>query len=355
MASDLGFLRKIQRILPNLSLRARIAIGNSVIMIAGALLGTIITHNLTERGEELALLLLVTAGITFSILFNYLIISSALKPLVTLHSFVEEIQAGEIHNPPPRISNPDPQTGQLIAAVTGLLTQLETSNQQLRVTSRRAIHAQEEERKRIAGWLHDDTGQTLVTLILKLERLENSLAEDAAPIRSRLAESRQLAASALDSLRKVITGLRPSILDDLGLIPAIRWYGRTNLEEAGIRFHFQLPEDPAGLPPEISITLFRVAQESINNIVRHSKAHNATLTLQIDPDRICLRVEDDGLGFIPAPDQSEAIRQQQWGLIGIQERVTLVGGDLQLTSEPGKGTLIEVSMPITKNQEPPNG
>lgn len=355
MNSNLGIVHKIRQLLPSISISARIAIGNSVIIIIGALAGTAVTHTLTEKGEELALMLLIAAGgLSVSILLNYLIIHSALKPLSDLQRFVEQIQAGKILSSPIKLSNPDPQSSQLATILSQLVSQLDTRNQELRAASRRAIHAQEEERKRIASELHDETGQLLVTLTLKLERLKNNCIEIEDESSSRFDEAHQYARSALESLRKVTTGLRPAVLDDLGLIPAIRWYARTNLEEAGIRLNFQAPETPFDLPAELNTTLFRVAQECINNIVRHSHAHNASITLQSTSSAVSLHVEDDGQGFL-TENTAEHTNRQHWGLLGIQERVSLVGGIVNLVSQPGKGTQLGISIPLPNSQEAVNG
>jgi signal transduction histidine kinase len=356
MTSTPGIIGKIRQLSPNLTICARIAIGNSAIIIASAFAGTAVTHLITEKGEELIFLLLVAlVGLSLSLVLNYIIIRSALQPLQEMHDYALKIGSGKAPRQPPQYKNPDPETCQVTSTIGGLVEQLETNNRQLRATSRRAIHAQEEERKRIAGWLHDDTGQALITLILKLEKLENLQPEENEDTRTRLAEARLLAAQALKSLREVITGLRPSILDDLGLVSAVRWYARSNLEGAGIRADFQAEEITLEIPPELTTTLLRVAQESINNIVRHSQAKNANITLAQRDQGIYLRIEDDGQGFSTASEPLDATEKQHWGLIGIRERLSLVGGSLTLTSAPQQGTLLEVFLPLPKVEEVVNG
>jgi two-component system sensor histidine kinase UhpB len=355
MESILGIIGKLRQLLPSLSICARIAIGNALIIAAGALAGTAVTRTLTEKGDELVYLsLIVAGGVVVSIVVNTLIIRSALSPLNQARQYAEQVFNAKPSNNPPILRNPDPDTCQLTGAIHGLASQLDANQNQLRVISRRAINAHEEERKRIAGWLHDDTGQALVSMILKLERLEQKFPEQASEQRQLLADTRQLAAHALDNLRKEIAGLRPSILDDLGLAPAIRWYARSRLEEAGVRVDFQAPEEPLKLPAEISVTLFRAAQEAINNITRHAQASQAKIVLKEMDGEVYLRVEDDGQGFI-LPSEPDAPNRQHWGLLGLRERVSLAGGWLNLVSEPGQGVLIEIHLPLLAQDEDADG
>ncbi len=351
MTAFARFLDRLHQWAASLPLLARIAIGNSLIIAAGAIGGTLLTHAITERGAELIFILFFAlAGLLASIALNLYIVRAALKPLQELRRMADEIGLEQADREQVWLHNPDPDTSQLAARLTSLISQLETSNQQLRAISAQAINAQEDERKRIARSLHDDTGQALLTLILNLERLEARMSDGDAETKARLVETRALAASTLEDLRKVIHGLRPAILDDLGLAPAIRWYARSNLESAGVQVAFDAPQEPLDLPPELKTALFRIAQEAVNNIVRHAQAKTAKITLDRDQREVYLCIQDDGRGFTVAgdlgADVGEAIRLHQWGLVGIQERVELVGGTLNVISEPGKGSLLEVYVPL---------
>jgi two-component system sensor histidine kinase UhpB len=365
---------------------ARIAIGNSLIISLGAIGGTIITHYLADTHEGIEwIVVMALAGILLSLALNYAIIRTGLQPLHRLRRVVDRIQAGEARTEELLRQDEDADIHQLAIALNSLVRQLEASNQQFRALSERAINAQEAERKRIARSLHDDTGQALTTLIINLERLERRLSADEAEVAQadssdhsgvardrsvlardhsmdareiglKLKSAHQLATSTLGSLRKIIAGLRPAILDDLGLVPAIRWYARSNLEDAGILVELHAPAEPLALPPRLTTTLFRIAQEAINNIVHHSQAQTARIELEIlDPQQptstIYLRIEDDGCGFDVAQNQADAMRQQRWGLAGIQERVELVGGEISVTSQPGHGTLIQVYLPFSRSAE----
>lgn len=336
-----------------LSIYKKIAIGNSAIIIAGAIGGTLITRHLATLAADLGLILLyAAAGIAVSILLNGWIIRTALKPLSDLgqvaaraQTGLGSAQTGPISDAERLVGN-DPDICLLADTLNALVIALEKHNQQLRALSKRAISAQEEERRRIALSLHDDTGQSLSMLIINLERLENRIPEDRTELQMKLAAARQLAARTLGDLRHIIRDLRPAILDDLGLVPAIRWYARSNLEEAGIRVEVLADEDLGSLSPELNSTLFRVAQEAINNIVRHSGARSVQICLCRNEKEIQLKVEDDGHGFDVLRVSEDALRSQQWGLLGMQERAELVGGQVSVESQPGKGTRLDVRAPL---------
>jgi two-component system sensor histidine kinase UhpB len=325
----------------------RIAIGNALIIIMGAIVGTILTHLLTNISATLwYFAFFVLVGILISLALNIFILLAALQPLRDLRRTVNRLQAGQPKVNQLVFNDTDPDIYQLTKTLDSLITQLETSNQQLRMLSDRAINAQEEERKRIARSLHDDTGQSLSNLIINLERLEKHLPADGNEIVERLRSLRKMASSNLDSLRTIIYDLRPAILDDLGLLPAIRWFARTNLEEAGIQVKLQFPDDLPSLPQVLTTTLFRITQEGVNNIIRHSQARIVIISLGWAENEVYLKITDDGHGFDPAQLTTEAIHMHHWGLIGIQERVELARGKMSIHSDPQQGTVLMINLPM---------
>lgn len=329
----------------------RIAIGNAVIIIAGAIIGTFLTHLLTNIAATLwHFVLFASIGIMISLFLNFTIIQAALLPLRELRQIVNRIQAGQAKVTQLALEDTDPDIHHLTTALYSLITQLETSNQELRVLSERAINAQEEERKRIARSLHDDTGQSLSSLIINLERLENHIPTDSNELVNRLRSIHQMATESLECLRTLIYDLRPAILDDLGLLSAIRWYARTNLEEAGIQVALKFPDELPTLPQPLTTTLFRITQEGVNNIIRHSQAKNACISLDVQENEVYLRIKDDGHGFDPTRINNEAVYVQHWGLLGIQERIELVGGKMSISSDPAHGTTLLVTVPLMRSE-----
>jgi len=162
-------------------------------------------------------------------------------------------------------------------------------------------------------------------------------------------EARKLAIRLLEDLRKIIWDLRPSILDDLGLVPAIRWYARSNLEEAGVQVDFSNHNEALRLPPHLETALFRVAQEAVNNILRHAEARKVSIRLSMDAGRILLELRDDGRGFEVQRTAGEAVAHKHLGLLGIQERMFLVGGEVEIDSAPGEGTRVRVWVPVRED------
>jgi signal transduction histidine kinase/HAMP domain-containing protein len=211
----------------------------------------------------------------------------------------------------------------------------------------KAINAQEEERKRIARELHDETSQALAALIYAVE--EGLEMKSLAQVRRRLGTMRDLLQHTLDGVHKLIFDLRPSMLDHLGLAPAIRWLAKSRLEAKGVKVAIHETGEERRLPSEMETALFRVAQEAISNIARHSAARNASITFTLCEDMARVSIKDDGIGFDVnglglAPDSPRGL-----GLLSMQERLELLGGDLQIQSAPGGGTLLDISIPLTSD------
>ncbi|MBI5649796.1 MAG: HAMP domain-containing protein [Chloroflexi bacterium] len=205
----------------------------------------------------------------------------------------------------------------------------------------RVIDAQEEERKRIARELHDEFAQSLTALIVGLQTHEQTLARDDAT-RARLVDTHTLAAQILEQTRRLIFDLRPTVLDDAGLAPAIRSFGERACAPAQIAFEFQIHGARRRLAPHIETALFRIAQEAINNVVKHARAKQIALGLQFESARVNATIEDDGAGF----NVADAWRAGGVGLLGMRERAELLGGRLEIASQVGNGTRVRVEIPV---------
>jgi two-component system sensor histidine kinase UhpB len=328
----------------------RLLIGNSAVIIVGAVGGTLLTHYVADLNIEAdfgLITLFAALGILLSLLVNYWIVKTALHPLHELREAVDRVQAGQANSQVPLASASDPDLCQLAAAINSMLDRLGERTVQLRALSERALNAQEEERKRIARGLHDGVGQDLSMLIINLERMEGAAPADTPDLKRRRAAARQSATRILEELRQVVYGLRPTMLDDLGLGSAIRWYARTSLEGAGIRVEFADFDETMRLASELETTLFRIAQEAINNIVHHAGATSVVIRLGRENDHLGLHVKDDGRGFDVEKIKGQAVTRRRFGLLGIQERAELVGGEVTLDSAPGQGTTLHVRVPLS--------
>jgi signal transduction histidine kinase len=208
----------------------------------------------------------------------------------------------------------------------------------------KVITAQEDERRRIARELHDETSQALAALAMGLEAAQDALRAGRAP---RLEEVKNVAVRTLEDVHRLILDLRPSVLDDLGLFSAIRWYAEHQLESRGIAVRCEFGELDPRLPPELETALFRICQEAMSNIARHAQATAVLVQVGLEGDEIRVEIEDDGKGFDPAGAAPREGRRS-WGLVGIRERSELCGGTAKIESSPGKGTHVVVCIPAPK-------
>jgi signal transduction histidine kinase/HAMP domain-containing protein len=228
-----------------------------------------------------------------------------------------------------------------------LYAELQQKEQVRRELFRKAINAQEEERKRIARELHDDTSQALTALIFAAE--EGLVIDDLGEIKTCLDRMHLLTRQTLDGVHKLLFDLRPSMLDHLGLMSAIRWFAKSRLEPQGVRVSIKEENHSCRLYPEAEIALFRVIQEAITNITRHAGARNVQICCDLSSDQAVINISDDGIGFDPALVALSPETGHGLGLLGMSERLELVGGDFGINSVPGEGTRIDISVPLRGN------
>jgi len=213
----------------------------------------------------------------------------------------------------------------------------------------RTVKAQESERQRIARELHDDTGQTLTALGLGLRGLAENLPDNPQRAVYQARQLEGLAGAGLAGLQRLIAGLHPPQLDDLGLLAALRWYSGEIKERYGLEVQLCSQGDLNDIPPVVRTVLYRIAQEALTNTVRHARASQVAILLEGAPDRLRLEVRDNGRGFDPQETLAANRSQPSWGLLGMIERAALVGGECHVQSEPGKGTCIDVILPLNES------
>jgi signal transduction histidine kinase len=208
----------------------------------------------------------------------------------------------------------------------------------------KVLTGQEEERARLARELHDTIGQSLTAVIMTATAVENSLPNDFVSGKEKLANVRNIAVQSLHDLRGLIFDLRPEVLDDLGLGLALHSQVKKYLEPAGVQVQLRAAGLKDQLPAEVETAVFRVVQEAITNIARHAQANESSISLTKKDSRLIVRVEDNGVGF--DPDQVMQKQQHAWGLRGMEERITLLGGKFYVGSRPGNGTLVLAEIPL---------
>jgi signal transduction histidine kinase len=212
------------------------------------------------------------------------------------------------------------------------------------------VKAQEEERERVARELHDQAGQTLTALQLGLSHIEASGPTD--EIKQTAASLRQLALETMHIIRNLALDLRPSALDELGLPDALQHFTETFAGRTSIRAKVEVSGSPRRLPAETEVSLFRITQEALTNVAKHAEADLVTVRLAFNGSSVRLTIEDDGVGF----DVQRALGAEQrksLGLVGMQERCHLIGGQLQIRSRPGKGTSLVIKVSQVAGKEPP--
>lgn len=220
----------------------------------------------------------------------------------------------------------------------------EEYNRKLEVLSRRLVETQETERRHIARELHDEIGQTLTVAQLNLQAVLHQPGLDA--VKVRLKESLNAVERVLEQVHDISLNLRPSMLDDLGLEPALRWYTNRQAGLVGLRAEFSAHPMAQRLDPQIETECFRIAQEALTNVTRHAKAKTVTVELSQLDGRLQLRVRDDGVGFEVNTNREKATHGASLGLLSMEERAALAGGGLEIKSQPGQGTEIKAWFPI---------
>jgi signal transduction histidine kinase len=214
------------------------------------------------------------------------------------------------------------------------------ARRELQELSAKIVDAQERERRSIARELHDEVGQALSALLLGVANLSRAPVIESNPALQELIQSiRSLGERSVAVVRNMSLLLRPSMLDDLGLVPALQWQAREASRTAGLRVNVAAEGVSDDLPEEHKTCIYRIVQEALHNCVRHADAQTVRIQVQQTPDRLVISIQDDGRGFNP-------VRDKGLGLLGMEERVKHLGGLFQATSEAGQGTLLSVELPL---------
>jgi len=337
--------------LPALPVLYKVLIANSVVIFIGGTVGTYLASQIYKPAgasiENVSLdsvrnvIIFVAVGWGLSVLINFVLLKIAFLPLQRLRETMRQVQSGNFHLRA-ELTNTDPEADQLAATFNTMLEALEEAS---KARATQILAAQEQERKRIARELHDETSQVLTSLLISLKVLEETVDTEAA--RARISETRSLAHQTLRAIRNLSIDLRPSALDDLGLVPALRWY----IKEYQLRWNIEVSCTISGLgerlSPEIETTIYRIVQEALTNTARHAHATHVSVSLCEQHGVIHLLIRDNGQGF----DQ-DALMKTPWqerglGLAGMRERATLLKGSLTIQTQPGTGTTIEATIPCT--------
>ncbi len=232
----------------------------------------------------------------------------------------------------------------IVVLLTSLADRLQNQTTVIRSFSRRLEEAHEIERRHLSRELHDQIGQALTAAKINTDMLRAAVPSGLA---ARLHENATILDRLLQQTRQISLDLRPPLLDDLGLVPALRWYVNQQAERAGLKVKFSADRPSDDVPPHIQIACFRLAQEAITNVVRHARAKTLTVELRPSESSLRLLVRDDGKGFDVAAAKARAEQGASLGLLGIKERAALAGGSAQISSIPDEGTTVEILLPLS--------
>jgi signal transduction histidine kinase len=266
------------------------------------------------------------------------ILSALYVPLVVRTRAIGVVVAHDKLGPSSSFTDDDLRLAESLTARAAMAVDL--SERVSRDTVRRVVEAQELERARLARELHDETGQALTSILLGLKALEDRIDTDEG--RGAAAALRELVVSTLQDVRRLAVELRPSALDDFGLVPALERLRDTVVEQSGLDVDVQSQLRVERLPVEIETALYRIVQEALTNVAKHADAKRVTILLTQRGNSASLLVQDDGSGFDP-----EDVRDGGLGLIGMRERVSLLGGRLTVESTEGAGTMVSAEVPVT--------
>lgn len=320
----------------------KVLIANSLIIFVGATGGTwLATHlNSSPVASPVSLITFIAIGWLVSVALNFFVLYIAFRPLTELQKVMTRVQTGE-HSLRAKLTGADPQADQMAQAFNMMLEAIDDAT---RLRASQIINAQEQERKRIARELHDETSQVLTSLLISLAVLEESLTTP--ETRGRIADTRQLAHQTLRAIRSLSIDLRPSALDDLGLLPALRWYVKEYQKKCSIEVDFVPSGFKQRLPAEMETALYRIVQEALTNTARHSQAKRVSIMLKEDGKEVEGIISDDGIGFDIEAIRKSPDNDRGLGLAGMTERAVLLDGSLDIRSRPGHGTTITIHIPL---------
>lgn len=324
----------------------RVLVANGAVVVIGALFGTWLTAQLASRYEGPQLFILIgvfaLSGCLASVVVNWLVLQQAMSPLGAIAATAERVREGDFTARTPLLESSDPQLGNIVTSFNAALDQVECDRVRIDDLVERVIAAQEDERKRIARELHDDTSQVLFAQLLRVSAMKNS----ANPEVREMAESlEQMFAESMEAVRRLGHELRPPSLDDLGLREATGALVQRMSERSGVEIAYTTSGERKRMNPAVELVLYRVAQEALTNMWKHAHATRASVTIARDEQGVELVVEDNGRGFDPSGHNPSDGKGLGLGVFGMQERLDLVGGNLEIEGNRNPGTRVRAWIP----------
>ena len=330
----------------------KVLAANAVVVVLGATVGTLITvrtvHDQDDPTSYWLIMIFAIVGIIMSLAVNFVILRAAFQPLDRLAEVAELIRLGDFSRRVRPSLFSDPQLARLGASFNETLDELDDDRSRLRELTSQVIHAQEEERKRIARELHDDTAQVLFAQLLSLTALKSSETKEVRAV----AESLEVSTvNAIEGVRRLALELRPPALDDLGLHDALGELAQRYSDQHGMTVDYEWKGSRERLPKELELVLYRIAQEAMTNIVKHSRATHTVMVLQRQQREVELKVSDNGIGIDQLNSMTRDHRGLGLGIFGMVERTALVGGELKVMPATPHGASIVATVPLARAQK----
>jgi two-component system sensor histidine kinase UhpB len=272
----------------------------------------------------------LVGGLVVMLVANAALLRLGLAPLARLARLMTTV---DLLRPGQRL--PADGSGEVADVIRTFNLMLDRLESERATSSARVLLAAEAERRRIAQELHDEVGQSMTAILLSLKRASDDAAE---PLRGELQQVQEITRESLDEVRRLVRRLRPGVLDDLGLVSALTSLSTEFAEHTGLRIRRRFDADLPALEPETELVLYRVAQEGLTNVARHADAEHAEVSLRHGPGTLELGVTDDGRGTGATCEGA--------GIRGMRERALLIGATLDISSAPGSGTRIRLTVPV---------
>lgn len=319
----------------------RLVAANAAIVLAGAVGGTLLTRELDGWPAWALVIVFFAGGSLMVAAATYVILRQTFKPLSHLTRAMASIHKGERTSLD--VDDAEPGLRDVARAAAEMLERIDVES---RAYSAKIFESIENERSRIGRELHDETSQSLAAALLNLDLAEKALGETAPGAAERISSARQLIRHGLGQVKLLIHDLRPSMLDDFGLVPALRWYLQSHLRASGLEIVTDLPAANPRLPSDVETALYRIAQESLGNVARHSLATRVLVSLEVQSGYVAMLISDNGQGFDPRDVILDREGRYGVGLLSIKERAELLRGTAHITSAPGRGTRVHVVIPL---------
>ena len=315
---------------------------NAVVILFGAVVGTLLVREFphVHAGIIVGAYFLIMVSVMAAA--NYVVLRNAFRPLLELSHTMASINRPALDQPIPAEETPDPDFRTVVESFSAMLDRMATES---RAYSAKVFESIEDERRRIGRELHDDTSQSLAAALLNLDIAEKTMAPDSTSF-EQVATARDILHHCLGQLRLLVYDLRPSMLDDFGLAPAVHWYVDTHLQASGLRVVTDIDGVEERLPPTLETAVYRIAQESLSNVVRHAHATRVILHINATHENVSLSVSDNGIGFDPATLARASDGHSGVGLLSIRERVEALDGSVTVYSVLDRGTQIQVLIPL---------